>query len=74
MKIWPFDEVARANRGQYISAGEMRGCLEPFEKVRACVGDRMEIMVELHGLWEAAPAIKDAEPWRNTRRTGWRTP
>jgi len=58
MKIWPFDEVARANGGQYISAAELRSCLEPFEKVRGCVGDRMEIMVELHGLWEAAPAIK----------------
>ncbi len=58
MKIWPFDEVARANGGNYISAAELRSCLEPFEKVRGAVGDRMEIMVELHGLWEVAPAIR----------------
>jgi galactonate dehydratase len=58
MKIWPFDSVAHANSGQYISAGELRGCLEPFEKIRGAVGDRMDIMVELHGLWEATPAIK----------------
>jgi galactonate dehydratase len=58
MKIWPFDEVARANEGKSISASELRQCLVPFEKIRAAAGDRMDIMVELHGLWEAAPAIK----------------
>jgi galactonate dehydratase len=58
MKIWPFDEVARANGGQSISASELRQCLVPFEKIRAAAGDRMDVMVELHGLWEAAPAIK----------------
>jgi galactonate dehydratase len=58
MKIWPFDDVARANGGQHISAQELRHCLEPFEKVRASAGDSMDIMVELHGLWEATPAIK----------------
>jgi galactonate dehydratase len=58
MKIWPFDDVARANGGQYFSARELRNCLEPFQKIRDAAGDRIEIMVELHGLWEAAPAIK----------------
>jgi galactonate dehydratase len=58
MKLWPFDEVARANDGQYISAAELRDCLEPFEKIRSAAGERMDIMVELHGLWEATPAIK----------------
>lgn len=58
MKIWPFDEVARANGGQYISAAELRRCIEPLEKIRSAVGDRIDVMVELHGLWEATPAIK----------------
>ncbi|HTT88023.1 MAG TPA: mandelate racemase/muconate lactonizing enzyme family protein [Acidimicrobiales bacterium] len=58
MKIWPFDDVARANEGQHISARELRNCLEPFEKIRASAGDSMDIMVELHGLWEATAAIK----------------
>jgi len=58
MKIWPFDDVARANGGQYFSARELAGCLEPIEKIRAAVGQRVEVMVELHGLWEATPAIK----------------
>jgi galactonate dehydratase len=58
MKIWPFDDVARANGGQKLSAGELKSCLGPLEKIRAAVGDQMDVMVELHGLWEATPAIK----------------
>jgi galactonate dehydratase len=58
MKIWPFDDVARANEGRYFSAAELRSCLEPLEKIRAAAGDRIDVMVELHGLWEATPAIK----------------
>lgn len=56
MKIWPFDDVARANEGQFISASELRQCLEPFKKIRHAVGDRINIMVELHGLWQPMPA------------------
>jgi galactonate dehydratase len=58
MKIWPFDDVARANGGQYISAAELGRCIEPLKKIRSAVGDQIDVMVELHGLWEATPAIK----------------
>ena len=51
MKIWPFDVAARENRGLYITSEQMRKATEPFEKIRKAVGDRMEIMVEFHGLW-----------------------
>jgi L-alanine-DL-glutamate epimerase-like enolase superfamily enzyme len=43
MKIWPFDSAALAND-------------EPIDKVRAAVGDRIDIMVELHALWKPGPA------------------
>jgi L-alanine-DL-glutamate epimerase-like enolase superfamily enzyme len=58
MKIWPFDDVARANEGHYLSAAELKKCLEPLEKIRAAVGDRMDVMIELHGLWRPTPAIR----------------
>jgi L-alanine-DL-glutamate epimerase-like enolase superfamily enzyme len=58
MKIWPFDDVARANEGQYFSAAELKSCLEPLEKIRGAVGDRIDVMIELHGLWQPAPAIR----------------
>jgi L-alanine-DL-glutamate epimerase-like enolase superfamily enzyme len=57
MKIWPFDPAAQASEGLHISAAQMTTALEPFEKIRRAVGDRMEIMVEFHSLWNL-PAAK----------------
>jgi L-alanine-DL-glutamate epimerase-like enolase superfamily enzyme len=60
MKIWPFDMAAEESRGQYISAADMKRALEPFEKIRNAVGDRMDIMVEFHSMWQLLPAIQIA--------------
>lgn len=61
MKIWPFDVVANRSDGQYISASDLRLCLQPFEKIRKAVGDKMEIMVEFHSLWQLLPAMRIAK-------------
>ncbi len=61
MKIWPFDRAAEASRGQYIAAEDLRAALEPFEKIRRAVGDRMDIMVEFHSLWQLLPALQIAK-------------
>ncbi len=61
MKIWPFDQAAEATRGQYISGPDLREALEPFEKIRSAVGDRMDIMVEFHSMWQLLPAIQIAK-------------
>ncbi|MGI9451474.1 MAG: mandelate racemase/muconate lactonizing enzyme family protein [Geminicoccaceae bacterium] len=66
MKIWPFDYAAEASSGLYISSDELKKALEPFEKIRKAVGDRMDIMVELHSLWTPRPVkqiFKAAEPF-----------
>ena len=60
MKIWPFDYAAEATAGQWIGAEDLRRGLEPFEKIRAAVGDRMEIAAELHSLWSRPMAVKIA--------------
>lgn len=60
MKIWPFDVAAEANDGVDISGAELKRALEPFEKIRRGVGDKMEIMVEFHSLWQLLPAIRIA--------------
>ena len=57
MKIWPFDFAAEASGGTYISPKELDQALEPFRKIRKAVGDRIDIMVELHTLWNL-PAAK----------------
>ena len=61
MKIWPFDSAAEKTHGQYISAEDLKKGLEPFEKIRKRVGDKMDIMVEFHSLWQLMPAIKIAQ-------------
>lgn len=57
MKIWPFDFAAVASLGASISTEDMKAALEPFERIRRAVGDRMGIMAELHSLWNV-PAAK----------------
>ena len=69
MKIWPFDPAARATRGQYITAEQMRDAVRPFEEIRKRVGDEMEIMVEFHSLWNLPTAMQIArvlEPYAPT--------
>jgi L-alanine-DL-glutamate epimerase-like enolase superfamily enzyme len=57
MKIWPFDIAAEKTHGQYISSEDLKTALAPFEKIRRRVGDKMDIMVEFHSLWQLLPAI-----------------
>jgi L-alanine-DL-glutamate epimerase-like enolase superfamily enzyme len=58
MKIWPFDPYAEATLGHDISAAELELALEPFRQIRAAVGAEMDVMVELHGLWDVAAACR----------------
>ena len=57
MKIWPFDAAAEASNGTRISGPDLDRALKPFRDVRAAVGDAMEVMVELHGLWSLPCAM-----------------
>lgn len=58
MKIWPLDVYAEASSGQMIGLADLKAGLEPFRKVRAAVGDRIDIMCELHSLWSAGAALR----------------
>ncbi len=60
MKIWPFDGAAEHSRGHYISPPDIDKALEPFDKIRRAVGNKMDIMVEFHGLWQLLPAMQIA--------------
>ena len=70
MKIWPFDAAAEKTDGQAISLTDLKAALVPFEKIRAAVGDRIDIMVELHGKWQLLPAIQIARALAPFR-TAW---
>lgn len=60
MKIWPFDGAAERSRGLHITADELKEALGPFEMIRRAVGDRMDVMVEFHSLWQLLPAMRIA--------------
>jgi len=60
MKMWPFDPYAEASDGHYISNEDLKKGSEPFRKIREAVGDRMEIMVDLHTNWDLPGALKIA--------------
>ena len=60
MKIWPFDPYAEASDGLYISGPELRKGVEPFEKIRNAVGDRIDVMLECHSLWNLPTAVQIA--------------
>lgn len=69
MKIWPFDPYAERTNGQYISASDLDLALEPFRRIRDAVGNRMDIMVEFHSLWNfpvARQICAELEPFKPT--------
>ena len=56
MKIWPFDRAAFANGGVGISTDQIEKAMLPFQRIRAAVGSAMDLMVELHALWDLTSA------------------
>jgi galactonate dehydratase len=67
MKIWPFDQIARENNGNHISAEEIRRGSEPLRLIREEFGDAIDVAIEFHGFWNLPSAKKIAaalEPYR----------
>lgn len=58
MKIWPFDVFAPASNGQLLTLDQLKQGLEPFRKIREAVGDRIEVMCELHSLFGTHAATR----------------
>jgi galactonate dehydratase len=56
MKIWPFDHLAETTGGLAISTADIDRALEPLRRIRSAVGNEMDVMLELHGLWDRASA------------------
>jgi galactonate dehydratase len=51
MKIWPFDAFATQSAGQHLALPDLRTGVSIVEQIRKTVGDRIDIMMEYHGLW-----------------------
>jgi L-alanine-DL-glutamate epimerase-like enolase superfamily enzyme len=69
MKVWPFDSAAEQSGGLSASPADVRQGMKVLEEIRDATGDRMDILVELHGLWsvkaavEILTALADIEPF-----------
>ena len=57
MKIWPFDQAAEKSLGNSISQKELDAGVKIISAIRDEVGMEMDLMIELHGLWNR-PAVK----------------
>ena len=60
MKVWPFDEYAAATAGAYLSPQQLREGRARLEKIRDAVGDDMDVMLEMHALWNLPAALRIA--------------
>lgn len=67
MKIWPFDPFAVESGGNFIHARDIDKALAPFRQIREAVGEAMEIMVELHSMWDLTSALSIARALREYR-------
>jgi len=56
MKVWPFDPYAERHGGRFIERDELTRGVGVVEAIRAAVGDRIDVMVELHGFWDLPTA------------------
>lgn len=74
MKIWPFDPAAMENKGMHITPQQMKEAVKPFELIRNAVGDKMEIMVEFHSLWNLPMAKKIARELEQFNPTWYEDP
>jgi L-alanine-DL-glutamate epimerase-like enolase superfamily enzyme len=66
VKIWPYDDVARKNKGSFITPGERDECLDWVKRIRDTAGKDFEIGLEFHTHWNLPSALKiarDLEPY-----------
>lgn len=65
MKIWPFDVFALRSDGAEVSTEDLTKAMWPIEQIRSEAGDRMDILIEYHGLWRLPAALKIAHSLRD---------
>ena len=56
MKIWPFDFAAETNGRMSITNPQIEEACRPFRLIREAVGRQMDLMVELHSMWDIESA------------------
>lgn len=66
MKVWPFDQAAEQSLGSSISVAQIGRAVDVLDAIRGELGTDMDILVELHGLWNLPSAkriVRALEPY-----------
>lgn len=56
MKIWPYDDIAYENGGQFITPAQLEVGAKPLREITEAFGTEMDVALDFHGLWNAASA------------------
>lgn len=56
MKVWPFDRAAEQTDGTHIAPAALAEGIAVVDAIRSEVGEEMDLLVELHGLWDRRSA------------------
>jgi galactonate dehydratase len=64
MKLWSLDRYYQNHGGHRVSWTDLEECLRPFHQIRERVGARMELILDGHGFFTLAAALRIAEAMR----------
>lgn len=62
LKVWTLDFAAHKTNGPlHITQKDITRALEPFQKIRESLGSNIELIIDGHGFFQLAPAIRIAK-------------
>ena len=67
MKLWSLDQIYRATGGHRVSWPDLQQALQPMHEIRERVGLKMELMLDGHGFFSLAAALRIAEGMREIK-------
>ena len=67
MKLWSLDQIYRATGGHRVSWPDLQQALRPMHEIRERVGLKMELMLDGHGFFSLAAALRIAEGMREIK-------
>lgn len=67
MKLWSFDRIYQRSGGHRLGAEDLAEGLKPFHAIRDRVGSKMELILDGHGFFSLAAAVRIADAMRDIR-------
>lgn len=67
MKLWALDQIYRTSGPHRVAWPDLQQALQPMHEIRERVGLKMELMLDGHGFFTLAAALRIAEAMREIR-------